>query len=84
MRFSVSALAASARVSASECLRCFRTLAGSTPMRYVGVVRPPRACELLTSTDLMAAEVAARCGYRDPGHFARQSRNGGARKAATS
>jgi len=63
---SISALAASAHISTSECLRCFRTLAGSTPMRYVGEVRLSKARELLT-----VAEVAARCGYQNPGHFAR-------------
>lgn len=69
-------IAASAHISTSECLRCFRTLTGSTPMRYVGEVRLSKACELLTGTDLTVTEVAARCGYRDPGYFARQFRKG--------
>jgi AraC-like DNA-binding protein len=53
-------------------------------MRYVGEARLSKACELLTGTDLTVTEVAARCGYRDPGYFARQFRKGRARRAATS
>lgn len=64
-------IANSAHISTSECLRCFRTLAESTPMQYVTQTRLAKSTELLRSTDLTVTEIAQMCGYQDPSYFTR-------------
>lgn len=44
---------------------------GLPPGRYVTLRRLSRARQLLLETDLTCAEIAARCGFHDPGYFSR-------------
>lgn len=44
---------------------------GLPPMRYLTLRRLAQARGLLLDTDLSSAEVAARCGFADPGYFSR-------------
>jgi AraC family transcriptional regulator, arabinose operon regulatory protein len=44
----------------------FKGLAGLPPIRYLARYRLDRVRELLLSTDLTVAEIAARTGFRDP------------------
>jgi AraC-like DNA-binding protein/mannose-6-phosphate isomerase-like protein (cupin superfamily) len=67
----LSDIAESAHISVSESLRCFRARTSSSPMQYVSEMRLSKSRELLAKTDLKVTEVAARCGYADPGYFAR-------------
>lgn len=64
-------IAESAHISISECLRCFRARTGTTPMQYVSEMRLEKSRDLLAKTDLKVTEIAALCGYTDPGYFAR-------------
>lgn len=67
-------IAGSAAVSESECLRCFRSMTGTTPMRYVRQLRVQRAAELLESTTEKVADIGAACGFQEMSYFARTFR----------
>lgn len=67
----VADIAGSAAVGESECLRCFRALLGTTPIRYVRQLRLQRAAELLETTELPISEIAARCGFQDLSYFSK-------------
>ena len=66
---SLDALAASAHVSKSECLRCFRASLQTAPYRYLMEYRLCRAAELLRHTQLPVGEIAAAVGFGQPSHF---------------
>ena len=67
---SLAELAGAARLSGSHFARAFKRTTGVAPYRYVLTRRISRAQSLLADTRLPIIEVAARCGYSDPGHFA--------------
>ncbi len=68
---SVGRIAESAAVSESECLRCFRTVIGTSPMKFLRILRVQRSAELLLSTDLKISDLAAQCGFQDMSYFAK-------------
>lgn len=67
-------IAGSAAVSESECLRCFKSMTGTTPMRYVRQLRIQRAAELLEGTEEKISEIGAACGFQEMSYFARTFR----------
>lgn len=67
-------IAQSAAVSESECLRCFRSMIGTTPMQYVQQLRVRRAAELLEATEEKVADIGAACGFQEASYFARAFR----------
>ena len=67
-------IAASAAVSESECLRCFRAAIGVPPMQYLRQLRLQKAAELLQTTQLRIADVGARCGFQDASYFTKTFR----------
>lgn len=69
-----AAIAESAAVSESECLRCFRSTIGVPPTQYLKQFRIQRAAELLSSAAWSAAEIGARCGFPDASYFAKTFR----------
>ncbi len=70
----VESLAAIAGQSPFHFLRQFRLSMGETPHRYVVRQRLARARQLLLHTNLSVVEIALRCGFDDPSHFARRFR----------
>lgn len=66
---SLAALAESAHVSKSECLRCFKASLQTAPYQYLMEYRLSKAAELLCNTDLPISEVAARVGFSQASHF---------------
>ena len=68
------AIAASASVSESECLRCFRSTIGTTPIRYLKQYRIRQAARLLLDTEEKISEIASRCGFQDMSYFTRAFR----------
>lgn len=66
-------IARSAMISQSECLRCFHSTIGTTPIQYLKQYRVERAAELLC-TGLKISEVGARCGFQEMSYFARAFR----------
>ena len=67
-------IAESAAVSENECLRCFRSMIGSTPIQYVKQVRIQKAAELLVSTNRRISEIGAECGFQEMSYFAKTFR----------
>lgn len=67
-------IAASAAISENECLRCFHSMIGSTPIQYVKQVRIQKAAELLTSTDQKISDIGAECGFQEMSYFAKAFR----------
>lgn len=68
---STEQIARSAAVSGSECLRCFRTMVGTTPIQYVKQLRVQKAAELLADTDRRIADIGAACGFQEMSYFAK-------------
>ncbi len=66
----VDDLAAVVNVSKFHFIRTFAAGAGLTPSRYLRRLRARTAAELLTTTTMPVAAVAAHCGYRSAGQFA--------------
>lgn len=66
---SLKTLAASANVSVSECLRCFRSVMNTTPYSYITEFRLSKAAELLRTTDEPVSSVAEMVGFCHLSHF---------------
>lgn len=71
---STAAIAASAMISESECLRCFRSTIATTPIRYVKEYRLVRAAQMLCSTGDLIADISDRCGFQDVSYFTKAFR----------
>ena len=69
-----TAIAGSARVSDSECLRCFHNIIGTTPIQYLRQYRIQRSAQMLTETDMPVSEIAGRCGFQDVSYFTKTFR----------
>ena len=57
-------------LSPSQFARAFRVATGEPPHRYVIRLRIERSCELLEHTQMPIIEIALRCGFEQPTHFA--------------
>ena len=64
-----TAIARSASVSESECLRCFRAAIGTTPIRYLREYRIEQAANRLANSQASIADIAAGCGFQDISYF---------------
>ncbi len=67
-------IAESAAVSENECLRCFRSMIGSTPIQYIKQMRIQKAAELLVSTNRKISDIGAECGFQEMSYFAKSFR----------
>ena len=67
---SLSRLAATGGLSASQFVRAFRDATGVPPHRYLRGLRIDKAREMLEQTDLPVIEIALHCGFGQPSHFA--------------
>lgn len=67
-------IAASASISESECLRCFRATIGATPIQYLRQFRVQKAVELLAGTTLKVGDIGARCGFQEMSYFSKTFR----------
>ena len=68
------ALAGAARAAAitpQHLIRLFRAHYDTTPGRYLWSLRVERGAGLLTASGLTVAEIADRCGFKNPFHFSR-------------
>ena len=70
----VTSIAASAAVSDSECLRCFRSAIGITPIQYLKQYRLQQASSLLLSSDRKSTDIAQECGFQDMSYFTKSFR----------
>ena len=64
-------IAQSAMISVSECLRCFKTTIGVTPIQYVRQARIQKAVDLLLNTQLTITDIAMRCGFQEMSYFSK-------------
>lgn len=64
-------IAESAMISTSECLRCFRSTIGTTPIKYVRQYRIQQAARLLTTTTQKIIDIGTFCGFQKMSYFAR-------------
>lgn len=62
-------IAASAAVSESECLRCFKKTIGKTPIQFLKEYRLERASELLLSSSSSVGDIAYSTGFQDVSYF---------------
>ncbi len=67
-------IAASANVSESECLRCFRSAIGQTPGQYLRSYRVGKAAQLLAQTGGRIGDIGAACGFAEVSYFTRAFR----------
>ena len=58
-------IAASAAVSESECIRCFRAAIGATPVQYLRHYRVRKAAQLLSGTEEKISSICGLCGFQD-------------------
>ena len=68
-------LAASANVSKSECLRCFKTTLKMTPYEYLIEYRLNQATKMLQETDLPINVIATKSGFPQASHFTEVFKN---------
>lgn len=74
MELNTEKIAAAASVSESECLRCFRSTIGTTPIQYLKQYRIQQAARQLTETQDKISDIASRCGFQDMSYFTRTFR----------
>lgn len=67
-------IAASASVSESEALRCFRSTVGTTPIQYLKLHRLRQAAMQLLSGNDKISDIAERCGFQDMSYFTKAFR----------
>lgn len=67
-------IAQSAMISESECLRCFRSTIGTSPIRYTRQIRIEKAAELLKTTQLKISDIAMQSGFQDISYFTKAFR----------
>lgn len=71
---SLSQIAESAAISPSECIRCFHSTIGVTPIQYLREYRIRHGAALLRETQMPIAEVCAQCGFGDLSYFTKTFR----------
>lgn len=67
-------IAASASVSESECIRCFRTTIEATPVQYLRQYRLRKAAQLLSETEEPVSAICFACGFQDISYFTKSFR----------
>ena len=71
----IDEIAESVSLSVSECLRCFRSTIGTTPIQYLKSFRIKKAAELLTNTEMKIVDIGIICGFQDMSYFSKTFRN---------
>ncbi len=66
---SLKNIADSAKLSKSECCRCFNRMTGMTPFEYLIQVRVSTACNYITNTNRTIADIAGSVGFNSLSYF---------------
>ena len=73
-QLTIEEIAAACAISTSECIRCFRSTIGTTPIAYLKSYRLQQAAlKLQLSTDKISA-IAESCGFQEMSYFAKSFR----------
>ena len=67
-------IAASASISESECIRCFRSTIEATPIQYIRQYRIRKAAQMLSDTEAAIADICFQCGFQDLSYFTKTFR----------
>ncbi|SFS71048.1 AraC-type DNA-binding protein [Succinivibrio dextrinosolvens] len=70
-KIEIEDIARVARISTTECLRCFNKTVGMPPIQYLKKLRIQKAALLLGSSDDKIIDIALACGFSDMSYFAR-------------
>ena len=70
-KIEIEDIAEVARISTTECLRCFNKTVGMPPIQYLKRLRIQKAALLLGSTDDKVIDIALSCGFTDMSYFSR-------------
>ncbi len=70
-KITLEQIAAAAAISTRECLRCFQSRIGQSPMEYLIAYRISVSKKLLGSTDLPIADISIRTGFNSPAYFSK-------------
>lgn len=65
----IDELSQMANMSTRHFRRVFRSIYGTSPLKYINDLRIQTASHLLTSTELSVTEIAIRCGFSDGNYF---------------
>lgn len=64
-------IAASASLSVSACIRCFKASLHTTPILYLRQYRLSKSAELLAHTDMSVTDAAYACGFHEMSYYGR-------------
>jgi len=70
-RINLQQLAAAVNISERECLRCFKSTIGVSPMQYLQKYRISVSARYLSETSMTITEIGMQTGFESPSHFAR-------------
>lgn len=73
-RISLEDLARTAAISKTEVMRCFKSIIGKSPVRYLKEYRLRQAAYLLAHTERSVEQVCESCGFEDSSYFAKSFR----------
>lgn len=73
-QLNIAMIASTAMISQSECLRCFRSMLGLSPIKYLKQFRIQKASEYLITTDDKIIDVGMNCGFQDVSYFIKSFR----------
>ncbi len=73
-RITLDDLASTAAISRTEVMRCFRSVIGKSPIRYLMEYRLQQAAHLLLHTENTVQKIGECCGFEDNSYFAKSFR----------
>ncbi len=62
-------ISSSAEIKESECLRCFKNILHTSPIKYMIQFRLEQSANLLKTTELTITAVAMQCGFSDVSYY---------------
>ncbi len=70
-KISLSDIAREVKLSASYFSHLFESKTGSSPLKYMGLMRIQEACRYLDFTDMKISQISPLVGFEDPFYFSR-------------
>lgn len=70
----VADIAGAVLISESECMRCFNSTMGTSPIQYLKHLRIQHSAELLAATSDKVIDIALNCGFLDVSYYIKSFR----------